>query len=202
MESMKKSGRPRLLPKEDLAAIMFSIFASKGYEATSINDLTQATGTKPATLYQAFGNKEGMFIAALEHYKAAWLADLEAILSSDALSFNNKIKQFLFSAFTLFSCEGKPPGCLLVFSALSFRPEASSLGAELFNERNAFKAWIIEEAQRAQLNNTLSGKLSPEEVAEFILTFESGLALMALDNPDQKVISAMIDKMIDAVMPC
>lgn len=202
MESMKKSGRPRLLPKEDLAAIMFSIFASKGYETTSLNDLTQATGTKPATLYQAFGNKEGMFIAALEHYKAAWLADLERILSSEELSFNVKIKQFLFSAFTLFSCEGKPPGCLLVFSALSFRPEASSLGAELFNERNAFKAWIIEEAQRAQQNNTLSGKLSPEEVAEFILTFESGLALMALDNPDQKVISAMIDKMIDAVMPC
>ncbi|NWA63418.1 TetR/AcrR family transcriptional regulator [Pantoea sp. B9002] len=202
MNVNKKSGRPRLLPKEELAAIMFAIFASKGYEATSLNDLTQATGTKPATLYQAFGNKEGMFIAALEHYKAAWLADLEVILSSDALSFNNKIKQFLFSAFNLFSCEGKPPGCLLVFSALSFRPEASSLGTKLFNERNAFKAWIIEEAQRAQQNNSLSSTLSPEEVAEFILTFESGLALMALDNPDQKVISAMIDKMIDAVMPC
>jgi len=200
MNVNKKSGRPRLLPKEELAAIMFSIFADKGYEATSLNDLTQATGTKPATLYQAFGNKEGMFIAALEHYKATWLPDLEGILSSEELSFSNKIKQFLFSAFNLFSCEGKPPGCLLVFSALTFRPEASSLGAELFNERHAFKAWIIEEAQLAQQNNTLSGKLSPDEAAEFILTFESGLALMALDNPDQEVINSMIDKVIDAVM--
>jgi AcrR family transcriptional regulator len=200
MNLNKKSGRPRILPKHELAAIMFSIFALKGYEATSLNDLTQATGTKPATLYQAFGNKEGMLIAALAHYKATWLAELNEVLESEQLSFSEKIKLFLYAAYNLFSCQGKPPGCLLVFSALSFRPETSSLGTELLKQRNAFKNWIIDEALSAQRNGTLSTLLSPEEIAEFILIFESGLALMALDQPDQKVINSMINKLIDSLM--
>lgn len=188
------------MTKDELASIMFSIFASKGYEATSLNDLTQATGTKPATLYQAFGNKEGMFISALTHYKTTWLAELDEILTAEHLNFSEKMKQFLFAAFTLFSCEGKPPGCMLVFSALSFQPNNSLLGQELLKERNAFREWLVAEAQQAQLNNTYSSRLKPAEFAEFILAFESGLALVALDQPDQLVINSMINNVIDSLM--
>lgn len=190
-----------MLPKEELSSIMFSLFASKGYEATSLNDLTQATGTKPATLYQAFGNKEGMYIAALAHYKTTWLAELEHILEAEHLSFSEKMKQFLFAAFDLFSCEGKPPGCMLVFSALTFRAEESSLGSALLQERNEFREWLQQQAQLAQQDEAFTSRLTPAEFAEFILTFESGLALMALDHPDQKIINRMITNVIDTLLP-
>lgn len=195
MNVKKKSGRPRLVSREELAKIMFSVFAAKGYEATSLNDLTSATGTKPATLYQAFENKEGMYIAALQHYKATWLAGLGTIINAEHLSLGEKMKQFLRAAFTVFSCEGKPSGCMLVFSALSFHPADSALGESLLHERNAFRAWLVSEAEKARPQCTLA----PEEFAEFIFALESGLALLALDAPDLNTINKMIDKVIDGL---
>lgn len=167
----------------------------KGYEATSLNDLTNATGTKPATLYQAFGSKEGMYIAALQYYKTTWLAGLETILDAGHLSFGEKMKQFLRAAFAVFSCEGKPSGCMLVFSALSFHPGNSALGVTLQQERSAFRAWLVREAEKA----SPQGSLAPAEFADFIFALESGLALMALDTPDRKTIDNMIDKVIDTL---
>ncbi len=183
------------MAKDELAKIMYSVFASKGYEATSLNDLTSATQTKPATLYQAFENKEGMYIAALNHYKTTWLAELERTLQDDSLSLREKMKRFLRDAFTVFTCDGKPAGCLLVFSALAFPPSRASLGETLFDERRAFRDWLIGEAEKA----ASPCHLTPAEFADFIITLESGLALLALDNADQPTINSMIDKVIDSV---
>lgn len=41
------------------------VFIQKGYNATSLDDLVQATGLLRGSLYSTFGSKEGMFIAAL-----------------------------------------------------------------------------------------------------------------------------------------
>lgn len=48
-------------------------FCAKGYASTSIADLTHVTGMKPPSLYLAFGNKEGMYAAALMYYRQHWL---------------------------------------------------------------------------------------------------------------------------------
>lgn len=69
MSEMKRIGRPRLMDPEKLAEKFFQVFAKKGYASTSIADLTSATGMKPASLYLAFGNKEGMYAAALGYYR-------------------------------------------------------------------------------------------------------------------------------------
>ena len=43
-------------------------FWARGYEATSINDLVEATGINRGSIYAAFDDKHGLFTQALQHY--------------------------------------------------------------------------------------------------------------------------------------
>lgn len=192
----KKTGRPKLMSEEKLAETLFQVFASKGYASTSIADLTQATGMKPASLYLAFGNKEGMYAAALAYYRQTWLSGLQQTLDNKGLSFQQRITAFLTAAFTLFSCSDKPLGCMMTFSALAFQTGEGELANQLRDERAAFVQWLEEEARLAQETGALPGHMTPATFASFIVTLERGLALGALDKPDPQVVLTMLENVL------
>ncbi|KFI46633.1 transcriptional regulator, TetR family [Bifidobacterium bohemicum] len=84
--------RPRSFDEHDVIEQCSAVFCTHGYEATSIDDLTAATGLKRGSLYQAFGSKHGLFVAALGQS----LEEEEAACKPDsALSDSqSRIKQF------------------------------------------------------------------------------------------------------------
>ena len=61
-------GRPRAFDREAALAQATRLFWLKGYEATSIADLTEAMGIGSPSLYAAFGSKEALYAEALRHY--------------------------------------------------------------------------------------------------------------------------------------
>jgi TetR/AcrR family transcriptional repressor of nem operon len=58
-------GRPRSFDEHSVIVAANKAFTNLGYEATSVDDLLQATGLHRGSLYQAFGSKRGLFLAAL-----------------------------------------------------------------------------------------------------------------------------------------
>ena len=67
-------GRPREFCVEDALVSALTVFWSKGYEGTSLTDLTEAMGITRPSLYAAFGNKEALFRRALDLYQQEKLA--------------------------------------------------------------------------------------------------------------------------------
>ena len=61
-------GRPKSFDNETAIQAFVDVFWSRGYDATSIDDLQNAIGIKRGSFYAAFGNKENAFIAAMERY--------------------------------------------------------------------------------------------------------------------------------------
>ena len=76
-DAAARRGRPAIADADGrkVAAVM-ETFWRRGYAATSIGDLAEATGTARASLYKLFGDKAGALAAALDHYAAAALQDL------------------------------------------------------------------------------------------------------------------------------
>jgi hypothetical protein len=103
------------------------------------------------------------------------------------------MRHFLHDAFMLFSCDGKPLGCVMTFSALAFQADEEGLATQLRDERQAFIQWLESDARKAQQAGELPTHLSPEAFACFILTLEKGLALTALERPKSEVVKEMID---------
>ena len=60
--------RPREYKKEDVLEAATGLFWAKGFEATSISELVELTGLNKHSMYREFGDKEGLFLASLDHY--------------------------------------------------------------------------------------------------------------------------------------
>ena len=82
-------GRPRAFDPEQALDRALQLFWRKGYEGTSIADLTAAMGINPPSLYAAFGNKEALFRRALDRYEAqheaSWREALDAPTAYEAV---------------------------------------------------------------------------------------------------------------------
>lgn len=67
------AGRPREFDQNEALGKIMSVFWEKGYEGTSLSNLTAATGVRRASLYKAFGDKRAMYQRALERYEAQFV---------------------------------------------------------------------------------------------------------------------------------
>jgi TetR/AcrR family transcriptional repressor of nem operon len=61
-------GRPRKIETDVILDLVIKVFWQKGYEATSMVDIMQVTGLHKGSIYQTFGDKRSLFIAALKSY--------------------------------------------------------------------------------------------------------------------------------------
>jgi TetR/AcrR family transcriptional repressor of nem operon len=62
------SGRPREFDREDALERAMILFWERGYEGTSMSDLTEALGIGRQSLYGAFGDKRALFLACMDRY--------------------------------------------------------------------------------------------------------------------------------------
>ena len=166
-------------------------FWARGYTGTSIGDLVEATGINRASLYAAFDSKRGLFISALRHYdrlhRSAFLADFsKEHAPKDAI-----IAVFEAAAAATRNDE-KPPGCLLVNTAIELSPydaEISGLIQSSFDEVERFFGDMIESALRDQ---TISRPISPGATAKALLGLFLGLRVLARSNADHTTKQAII----------
>ncbi|MGO4430809.1 TetR/AcrR family transcriptional regulator, partial [Streptomyces sp. MCAF7] len=61
-------GRPREFDIDDALSAAVAVFWAKGYEGTTMADLSAATGLKAGSIYAAFGSKADLFKRVLDHY--------------------------------------------------------------------------------------------------------------------------------------
>ena len=72
----KRRGRPRAYDREAALLKAMEVFWTAGYSATSLDDITAATGMNRPSIYAAFGDKRGLYLQALDYY---WQAGLDAM---------------------------------------------------------------------------------------------------------------------------
>lgn len=113
----KGMGRPRTVELDDAVAAAMACFREHGFEATSIRDLELATGLKATSLYNAFGNKAGLFQAVLDRYRIDVVDRRIDEHLRPELGIGG-IRSFFVSTYTV---EPSPRhGCLVTNSAIEF----------------------------------------------------------------------------------
>lgn len=154
----KQRGRPRsFLPEEALRQVL-ETFWSKGYSATSLDDLSQATGLNRPSLYAAFGDKRALYRTVLTHY---WQLSVDAMAEEFANDgpLEEALVRIYDRALTFyFPKSGTPRGCFAIGTAVTEAVEnaeiRSVLAEGLVTLDQRFEARIAV-AQRA-------GELSPD----------------------------------------
>jgi AcrR family transcriptional regulator len=122
--------RPREFELEEVLDKAVETFWSKGYEATSIQDLVESMGIHRGSLYAAFEGKQGLFLTALDRYRKVVVRKLLDILDGDP-SGKAAIRQF-FAAVIEHVITGGPLSTSLTDPP---RPLSQRLGANPCRQR-------------------------------------------------------------------
>src|SRR5438105_12548238 len=110
--SIRKRGRPRSFDAAKALDKAMKIFWRKGYEGTSLPDLTRAMGINRPSLYAAFGNKEALFRKALHRYTEGPAAFFRTAL--EAPTARAVVNGLLGGASDAHAAPRNPRGCLIV----------------------------------------------------------------------------------------
>src|SRR5215468_1297035 len=117
-----KIPRPKGRPAEfDAGAALDAailVFQEKGYDGASLEDLVASMGINRSSIYQAFGDKRGLFLRAFARYReTAGSARLAALESSGSLW--TSLEQFLTIVANNATRPGRPHGCLITAAVLT-----------------------------------------------------------------------------------
>lgn len=145
------------------------VFAEHGFAGTSISALLEATGLSRASLYGAFGDKEGLFRAALDAYGARIdraLSARQAVLPP--------LHAFLLANLDV-TCD-KGLGCLVgqASDELENLPEQTKSGISSTLTRTRVR--VREIVEQAQQQGEIAAHLDPGLIAGMVLVFQRGLA--------------------------
>ncbi|MBE3637323.1 TetR/AcrR family transcriptional regulator [Mangrovicoccus algicola] len=111
-EQPRPRGRPRGFDEAAALEAALRVFWACGYDQASVAQLCRAAGMPRASLYQIYGGKEGLFLAALDRYAATRLALVAAALGPRG-SLAEDLRAFFEAVVTLAAGGADPPGCLI-----------------------------------------------------------------------------------------
>jgi AcrR family transcriptional regulator len=170
-----KIGRPRSFDVDLALDRALHVFWRKGYEGTSLSDLTKAMRINRPSLYAAFGNKEALFRKALDRYSKGPVAYFDKAL--EAPTARAVTERFLRGTIDLLTDPRTPQGCLIVQSALACGDAADSIRKELASRRDAGEVALRRRFQRAKREGDLPANADPADLARYITTVVHGMAV-------------------------
>ncbi|HBN31970.1 MAG: TetR/AcrR family transcriptional regulator [Rhodobacterales bacterium] len=174
-ESHRSRGRPLTFDQDEVLDAAMLVFWTRGYDAASLDDLTQAMGINRPSLYAQFGNKRGLFLAAIDRYtetisapQAVPLATVQDIAKAVSLYYGEIIK--------CVAAEGRPPGCLIASVATELAARDGEIRSKVSNLLGAAEDFIETRLVAAGYGGTT---LTAKVMAEMIVAVGQSLASRA-----------------------
>lgn len=180
--------RPREF--DELAALDEALlqFWSYGYEATSTRELAQRMGITSASLYNAFGDKRGLYRRVLDRYVERSLD--ERLRRYAPLAPRAALETFFREIIERSVTDSQHKGCLLVNSALELSPhdaEFRQIVAEVFERIEAFFCQCI---KAGQADGTFTRARSAGELARMLLSVLLGIRVLARSRPERGLLES------------
>lgn len=175
-------GRPRAFDRDAALAQATHLFWSKGYEATSIADLTEAMGIGSPSLYAAFGSKDALYAEAVRHYEQTYRgvvwAGFEAattareavwaLLRDSAAGLTGKVQDV-------------PHGCMVALSTVDGE-EHGELCSLLRTARSGTLVRVTARLKQAIQEGELPPDTDVHALARFVQTLQGGMSILARDG--------------------
>jgi AcrR family transcriptional regulator len=198
MSSVKVSpGRPRSFDADQVLDKALEVFWQKGYEGASLPDLTQAMGINKPSLYAAFGNKEQLFLKAVERYENR--PDAFFYPSLQQPTAYQVIERMLLGAAAAACNPDHPKGCVLVQSALSCSDDAMRVKQALSERRQAGAQLLADRLQQAQRDGDLPASTDANALARFVITVLQGISVQSSSGATADELLAVAKTALQAV---
>lgn len=176
----------RRFDTDDVLENAMRVFWRHGYEATSISDLTDATGLGRGSLYGAFEDKETLFLAALERYlkksRETWGAALDVPDIRDAM---RGMLDVLIDTLTRDDSEA---GCFLILASMTGEERSSRIRRRILRAFAEEERALYDRLRRAEREGALPKGSDPQKLARFFVAQGRAIGVTARWNTDANVL--------------
>src|SRR6187549_2796795 len=198
MESASKvRGRPRSFDREAALERAMLLFWEHGYEATSLAELTSVMGISPPSLYAAFGDKQALFLQAVDRYVARGGAGTQSFMG-DAKTAREAVAHFLEASAQRLTNPHFPRGCMVVLAAASCSEEAAPVQHKLAACRAAWEKALKQRIEQGIAEGDVPASASPAALASFYMAVVQGMSLHAKDGATRKRLQEIAETALQA----
>jgi AcrR family transcriptional regulator len=188
----KPRGRPLSFDRDAALEQAMHVFWERGYEAASISDLTSAMGITPPSLYTAFGDKEHLFLEAIERYGKGPGGFGQRALDEEPTA-RGSIERLLEEAATELTQGCHPLGCMMVMAATNCSVAAEHIQVALAKRRALGVANMQARIQRGIDAGELPAGTDAGVLANFYATIYQGMSMQAKDGMSRDSLMATVD---------
>jgi len=183
--------RTREFDEEKVLEAAMQIFWEKGYEATSLSDLTSRMGIQRPSIYSTFGDKKELFEAALRRYTTSRAADIRARLQSH-VSVKQAFATFFEEVIQAEYTKDLSNGCFCINTMVELAPHDERFEV-LTREHQLYLAVIFQETiERGVQAGELEAGTDAKSLAQALIVSLIGLTVMMKSQPQRSFVDNAI----------
>jgi AcrR family transcriptional regulator len=176
----RKTGRPISFDKYAALEAAMLLFWERGFEGTSMADLTQAMGLNPSSIYAAFGDKHALFSLAVKRYMDSRAQYATRALEEPTLE---KVIRALFDNTVAFlTTPGHPPTCMMLAGAMGCSVGATPARNLMTEIRKQNELAMRERLLQARKSGELSKDINVDDFTRYLSSILAGLSIQAANG--------------------
>jgi AcrR family transcriptional regulator len=191
-----RRGRPRSFDAQEVLQQVQDAFWKGGFEGTSIDDLTGATGLNRPSLYGAFGDKHALYLQALRQYRESTLDAGRQILE-DAPTLRTALEDIYRAAIRIYMGDDDGRGCFVSSTAPPEAVHDTSVRRELSAMNDGLDALFEARIARAQSEGEVCTALPPDEAARIASAVLHSLSVRARAGASKRALHALAQSAVD-----
>jgi TetR/AcrR family transcriptional repressor of nem operon len=168
--------RPKEFDPDVALGAAMEAFWEHGFDATSLSDITAATGVKKASLYATYGDKRRLFITALSRYQEEGLERLRIGLAGGG-TVRESLQAIFSGAVKECASKDRARGCLCVNTAVELGPRDEEISAMLLLHSRRMTALLADTLERGKQQGEFAPGLDTQVIARFLLVTLFGITV-------------------------
>ncbi len=168
-------GRPREFDRDEALDRAVQVFWSRGFERTSVEDLTDSMGIQRGSLYAAFGDKHRLFLEALDRYEERFYRDTTRFLEEGTPQ--DGIRQVFEQVVSDCACGGGSKGCFITNTAVALAEDDPETAARVRSNLRRLEGAFENALKRAEPASL--AEREPRALARFLTSSLQGLRVLS-----------------------
>ncbi len=190
----------RQFDEEAVLDAITDAFWAGGWRATSMDRLASATRVHKHSLQNAFGDKEALFLLALERYRSRLTAAMAARGGADTP--RGTVESYLGIVLERTRTDGAPIGCLTTFGCMKLDGLPPKAAAAVRGQIRRAIGTLDDAFRRHRDAGRLGAATDCEGLATFVVGIARGMAVLQKAGLDEGAVRALLDHSLAAVAAC